>query len=227
MTEVTVRVVPAPERERTLVVEARNALTAVEIMTRALGCAFEVSAAAYDPHRGVALRLEGFGASVTSREAALLALLDGRNGAVLAKRAPDAAMKHETPDADVTEVLDDAASRDYWTRHGGACALADWPVVWRISVPPSDAPQVLERLEPERYMLDWGGGLIWAAYGRTDAARVRRSIREGHATLIKSPRAARLETCTFQPPPASIAAAQDRIKDAFDPRHRLNPRRMD
>jgi glycolate oxidase FAD binding subunit len=76
-------------------------------------------------------------------------------------------------------------------------------------------------------LLDWGGGLIWAAYGRLDAARVRGAVREGHATLIKAPESARRGTCSFSPPPASLAAVQARIKLAFDPDNRLNPGRLD
>jgi FAD/FMN-containing dehydrogenase len=45
--------------------------------------------------------------------------------------------------------------------------------------------------------------------------------------LIKAPAGARAQTCTFHPPPASLAAVTERIKAAFDPDHRLNPRRMD
>jgi glycolate oxidase FAD binding subunit len=118
-------------------------------------------------------------------------------------------------------------SQAFWARHGGAHALADWPVVWRISVPPSHAPRVLASLAPERYILDWGGGLIWAAYGRLEAARVRGAVRAGHATLIKAPATARRETCTFPPPPASLAAVHARIKLAFDPDNRLNPGKLE
>jgi glycolate oxidase FAD binding subunit len=205
LTEVTLRVAPAPETETTLLVQTDSPERAVEILTLALGSDCDVSSAAYDPWRGAMLRLEGFAASVRARAAALLD--------ALGKPA--------------LETLDHGRSRDYWMQHGGAGALADWPIVWRISVPPSHAPRVLASLEPERYLLDWGGGLIWAAYRKLDAGRVRRALREGHATLIKAPAGARAQTCTFHPPPASLAAVTERIKAAFDPDHRLNPRRMD
>ena len=204
LTEVTIRVAPAPESETTLVVDAESPEQALKLMTEALGSSCDVSSAAFDPRQGVALRLEGFAASVDARAAALRALLNTR------------AMELAAPD-----------SRVFWARQGGADALADWPVVWRISVPPSDAPRVLASLAAERYMLDWGGGLIWAAYGRVDALRVRSALRAGHATLLKAPTPARRETCAFAPPPASLAAVHARIKDAFDPDNRLNPGKLD
>jgi glycolate oxidase FAD binding subunit len=123
------------------------------------------------------------------------------------------------------EFLEGEKSRALWARHAGATALAEWRVVWRISVPPADAPRVLAAIAPERYVLDWGGGLIWAAYDSVDAARVRSAIREGHALLVKAPADAR--TCRLQPPGAALAQALDRVRDAFDPERRLNPGRMD
>ena len=85
---------------------------------------------------------------------------------------------------------------------------------------------MLAALEPERYLLDWGGGLIWAAFRDTDAARVRAAVREGHATLFKAPPAARASTPVFQPQPPALAAALQRVKLAFDPDGRLNPGRL-
>jgi glycolate oxidase FAD binding subunit len=204
LTEVTIRVAPRPETEITLIVEAETPERAVELMTQALGSSCDVSSAAFDPRAGVALRLEGFRDSVDARADALRALLD--EGATHLPR-PE--------------------SQAFWARHSGAHALADWPVVWRISIPPSHAPRVVASLAAERYMLDWGGGLIWAAYTGLNVAQVRGAVREGHATLIKAPASARRETCTFPPPPASLAAVHARIKHAFDPENRLNPGKLD
>ena len=55
---VTVRVVPLPEVERTLIVSVRTAEHAFDVMRAALGSANDVSSAAFDPERGVALKLK-------------------------------------------------------------------------------------------------------------------------------------------------------------------------
>jgi glycolate oxidase FAD binding subunit len=204
LTDVTVRVAPAPELDRTLVLPSAAAGDSVRLLGAALGSPHDVSAAGFDPERGSLLRLEGFAASVAARTEALCAELG------------------LTPAA----VLDGPASQQLWRAHGGATALAASPVVWRVSVPPADAPAVLERLAPSRYLLDWGGGLIWAAYDAVDAARVRASFGGGHATLIKAPAAARAAAQVFQPQPAAVAAVAARLKAAFDPRGVLNPGRM-
>jgi glycolate oxidase FAD binding subunit len=204
LTEVTIRVVPAPELDRTLVVAAGSVGECLALAGTALRSSHDVSAAGVDPQRGSLLRLEGFAASVEARTRALCAEL------------------RCTPD----QVLEGDASRACWHELSSATALEDSPVVWRISVPPADAQRVLDRLEPDRYLLDWGGGLITAGYPAVDAARVRAAFTNGHATLLKAPAAARAATAVFQPQPAPIAAAAARLRTAFDPRGILNPGRM-
>jgi glycolate oxidase FAD binding subunit len=225
LTSVTLRVAPLPETECTLVVPRATPDDAVAVMSAALGSPHDVSAAAFDAEHGCLLRLEGFAASVDARSAALVRMLRDESG----KNAVSGAVA--TPGRDAARRGDIAMlgadeSRALWANVGGATALAPWPVVWRISVPPTDAPRVLAALAPERYLLDWGGGLIWAAFSAADASRVRGALREGHATLFKAPREARAVNAVFQPQATALAAAARRVKQAFDPDARLSPGRL-
>ena len=204
LTEVAVRVAPQPELDRTLVLDAGSVEVGTQLLRAALGSAHDVSAAGFDPVRGALLRLEGFAPSVEARMQALCAELGCKP----------------------RRVLEGAASRETWSALAGAVPLASSHVVWRISVPPADAPAVLARLRPEQYLLDWGGGLILAAYSRVDAEHVRGALKTGHATLLKAPAADRVATPVFQPQPAVAAAAAARVRAAFDPRGILNPGRM-
>jgi glycolate oxidase FAD binding subunit len=204
LTDVTLRVTPIAELDRTLVVASATPAASVAILSAALGSPHDVSAAGFDPARGSLLRIEGFAASVAARTDALCAEL------------------RVTP----AEVVDGVASRQLWHAHASAVALAASPAVWRISVPPTEAPAVLEQLRPLRYLLDWGGGLIWAGFDVVDAARVRAAFGAGHATLIKAPVADGAASPVFQPQPPVAAAAAARLKAAFDPRGVLNPGRM-
>ncbi len=208
LTEVTIRVHPLPECERTLVIAARGPGDAVRMMSAALGSACEVSSAAFAPRLGVALRLEGFAPSVAARSRAL--------GEVLAQDA-GAADRY---------WLEGEPSSRLWHEMGGAQSLARYPIVWRLSIPPSNAPRLLEHIDPEDYLLDWGGGLVWIAASRADPTRVRAALEGGHATLFKAPREVRSTTPVFEPLSASLAALTARVKASFDPASRLNPGRM-
>jgi glycolate oxidase FAD binding subunit len=204
LTEVTVRLVPAAEFERTLLFGAAGIETAVSLCSQALGSTFEVSSAAFLPARGVALRLEGLAASVESRAAGLLSALGGS--------------PHST--------LEAADSRAFWRDVGAATAVARHPVIWRLSVPPRQAARILGQIEPEDFQLDWGGGLIWLGARAVDAERVRGALRGGHATLVRAPEPDRRRAGVFEPPLPAIAAIAARFKAAFDPDNRLNPGRM-
>ena len=71
LTEVTIRVAPAPELDRTLVVAAGSVGECLALLGTALRSSHDVSAAGVDPERGSLLRLEGFAASVEARTRAL------------------------------------------------------------------------------------------------------------------------------------------------------------
>jgi glycolate oxidase FAD binding subunit len=204
LTEITVRVVPAAEFERTLLFAAISAAAAVDLCSQGLGSMFEVSSAAFVPGRGTALRLEGLATSVQSRIAGLLAALE------------------QTPVA----VLDGPDSAAFWQQVGAAAVLARFPVIWRLSVPPRHTARILDEIQPEDFLLDWGGGLIWIGAQQVEVGRVRGALRGGHATLIRAPLAERRVSGVFEPQPAGVAAIAARLKAAFDPQNRLNPGRM-
>jgi glycolate oxidase FAD binding subunit len=204
LTEVTVRLVPAAEFECTLLFATASVGAAVTLCSQALGSMFEVSCAAFVPGRGAALRLEGLTTSVQSRVAGLLAALT------------------QVPDA----MLQAADSAAFWQQVGAAARLAQFPVIWRLSVPPRQAARILDEIEPEDFQLDWGGGLIWIGARQLDVQRVRGALRDGHATLVRAPLAERRNCSVFEPQSPAIAAIAARFKAAFDPDQRLNPGRM-
>jgi glycolate oxidase FAD binding subunit len=204
LTEVTIRVAPAPELDRTLAFAAGSIGECLALSASALRSSHDVSAAGVDPARGALIRLEGFAPSVDARTRALCDELR----------------------SEPQQVLQGRASRACWHALASADALAASPVVWRISVPPADAAGVLERLATDRYVVDWGGGLLYAAFDAVDAPRVRGALTTGHATLLKAPLAARSAVPVFQPQAPAVAAAAARLRNAFDPRGILNPGRM-
>ena len=94
LTEITIKVLPAPEETRTLVLSGLDDATAQRAMAAAIASSHEVSGAAHLPDglQGASttlLRLEGFGPSVDARATALRALLAEYGGIDEIDREPD------------------------------------------------------------------------------------------------------------------------------------------
>ena len=236
MTEVTLKVMPKPETERTLVLRGLDDVTANRAMTVALGSPFDVSGAAHLPAsalrsangalaghasagQGITLlRLEGIAASATHRAASLARSLSSYG---------------------TVETLEDAASLPLWRAvrdvepFAATGALGAGPV-WRIVCPPASGGALGERLAREtggELIYDWGGGLIWMALPPSadpQAVPVRERVGAsgGHATLIRAPEEVRRNVDVFHPQPGGLAALSERVRRSFDPKAILNRGRL-
>jgi glycolate oxidase FAD binding subunit len=236
VTEVTLKVMPKPESERTLMLRGLDDLTANRAMTAALGSPFDVSGAAHLPnsafrpsggalaelgHQGQAvtlIRLEGIAASVADRAGSLSKTL-ASFGAV--------------------EMLPDAASAMIWRAlrdiepFAARGSLGAWPV-WRIVCPPAAGGalgQALARDTGGDVIYDWGGGLIWAALPPkpdAQAALVRQRVEAagGHAMLIRASEPVRRNVDVFHPQPSGVALLSERVRNSFDPKTILNRGRL-
>ncbi|MDB5494021.1 MAG: FAD/FMN-containing dehydrogenase [Phenylobacterium sp.] len=213
MTEVTIKVLPKPKTEATVLIFGLEDRRAVEAMARALNAPVEVSGAAHLPvaiaaraplkaeMAVTALRLEGFDASVAARIETLgQALKDfGR-----------------------CDVLHAKLSRDFWAQVREVEVFQKDPrPLWRVSVPPASGWRIGEALSGE-VVYDWGGGLVWAL--SEDAAAVRTAARAagGHASLWRG----EAPLAAFEPLDGALAALTARVKAAFDPHGILNPGRL-
>jgi len=209
--EVSVKVLPAPDQTRTLLLHGLTDEAAVTAMCAAMGSPHEVSGAAHIGER-TALRVEGVAPSVEARLKGLRDLF------------PGAAM----------EELATLESRAFWRDVRDAVPLgaeAD-DAVWRLSCAPTDGADIVARIKAAqpaaKAFYDWSGGLIWLALpARDDAdhALIRTGL-AGHATLIRASESLRSTVPVFQPLPPALAALSARVKESFDPKGLFNPGRM-
>ena len=232
MTEVTLKVLPAPEKTRTILVGCENATSAVSALTVALSSPHDVSGAAWVPSNvtsrsrtdyvsgagtGIAaVRIEGIGISTEERTKAL---------------------REEMADFGTIEELHTHNSVKLWREICDVRLFGEFQkedAIWKISVPPAAAPDLLEKVCGELdadAVLDWGGGLIWlhvrgmVAAG-SDFIRKMVGITGGHATLVRATDEMRLSQPVFQPEATPVARLTRSLKQAFDPRGILNPGRM-
>jgi glycolate oxidase FAD binding subunit len=229
MTEVTIKVLPKPETEMTVLVRGLEPAAAVTAMTAAMGSSCDVSGAAHLPTAvaaripeiaGVggavtALRLEGFAPSVSHRRAVLEAL---------------------TRSFGDVAALPEAQSRALWQAVRDVtpfAAVSAQAPLWRISTAPDRgaALMVIADQPDAQVLFDWAGGLVWVALASSDdagAAAIRRAVAAigGHATLVRAPDAVRAAIDVFEPQSAGLAALTKRVKESFDPNRVLNPGRM-
>ena len=226
MTEITMKVLPQPERRATVAIGGLDPARGVAALAAALGSPYAVSGAAFLPGPAAAAvpALSGFGGSVT------LARIEDFAGSV-AYRAER--LRSDLAAFGTAEILDDDTSRGVWEAVRDATPLAPRPeqAVWRVSVRPSSGPAVVASVSRGfdcAWFLDWGGGLVWIAGPATAAAHdvVCAAAAGGTWTLFRAPEAMRT-TCAVIPPEAGpLARISGRVKAAFDPKAILNPGRM-
>lgn len=229
--EITMKVVPAPAATCTLLLRGLPAVAAVEIMSRALHTAADVSGACHLPVDAIwpAITAE----VATGNGSALTALrLEGSQVSVAARLEM---LRRLLPEVE-QGVLQAPASQAFWCAIGAVAPfIGSDRVVWRLSVPPARGGGVLQRLLAElpgaRGFLDWGGGLIWleladAAHAQADFVRAAVAANGGHATLVRATPALRRDVAVFQPPGAIERRLVTELKRQFDPCGILNPGRM-
>lgn len=213
LSEVSLKVLPAPEASAVVLINGLGTEAAIEAMSSALGSPFEVTGAAHTP-RGVdgdpvtMVRVEGFSSSVAYRAERLKDLLAGSG------------------DIGIETDADKTAAGWKWVRdveafHGMA---GD---VWKISVKPSDAPEVAQRLNAHQLLFDWGGGLIWALMPEGIDVRARIGAVPGHATLVRASVETLAQIASFPPEPPALAMLSSGLRAKFDPRGILNPGLME
>ena len=203
LTEASLKVLPVPEATVTLVLADLDDRQAVAAMTSALGSPFDVTGAAHGA-MGTLIRIEGFAQSVAYRTERLVARL-----------APFGAARVEGDREAVAAMW--RAVRDVAPFHDRA---GD---VWRLSVKPSDAPELVRRARAEAALYDWGGGLVWLLLPEGSDLRARLGAFSGHATLMRAAPDVRARIAPFQPEPAPLAAISAALRARFDPRGILNP----
>lgn len=160
VTEVALKVQPAPETLCTLSISVADPVEGVRALSAALGSPFDVTGAAFA--NGLAhVRVEGFENSVAYRAGQLKDRLSGFGEITLSS---DPSLWADIRDLRMFSNVDGD--------------------VWKVSVKPSDGPVVMARL-PGDAVLDWGGGLVWACVPTgTDVATALQGL-AGHATCVR------------------------------------------
>ncbi|MGY4629453.1 FAD-binding protein [Bradyrhizobium sp. USDA 4486] len=236
MTEVTLKVMPKPEAERTLLLRGLDDAAANKAMTAALGSPYDVSAAAHLPKSAFRAKTEGLGDIAGQGEALTVLRLEGITSSA-AHRA--GSLRELLAPFGTATLIEDTDSAALWASirdvlpFAVAGALGAWPV-WRIVCPPASGAALGTQLARETggdVIYDWGGGLIWAALppkgdAHAPVVRQRADAVGGHATLIRAAEDVRRDVDVFHPQAPGVAALSERVRASFDPKTILNRGRL-
>jgi glycolate oxidase FAD binding subunit len=236
MTEVTLKVMPRPESERTLVLRGLDDMAANRAMTAALGSPFDVSGAAHLPKSALREAAGALGNLGSPQNALTLVRLEGITASATHRAASLARTLSPFGSA---EIIEDEGSATVWRcvrdvePFAAKGPLGAWPV-WRIVCPPASGGALGERLARETggdVLYDWGGGLIWAAMpprpdAQAELVRQRAASSGGHAMLLRAPDEVRRKVDVFHPASGGVAALSERVRQSFDPKGILNRGRM-
>jgi glycolate oxidase FAD binding subunit len=209
LSEVSLKVLPKPEKAASLRLNGLKDAKAIAAMAAALGSPFEVTGAMH--HRGpddhetlTMLRIEGFAASVAYRAEALrLRLL-------------------EFGDWQVETDQDGQAAGWQWVRDVEEF-LGERGDVWCLSVKSSEAAGIVARSPAKDVLYDWGGGRVWVLVAEGQDVRVAFGQAGGQATLVRASDETKSRLSVFQPEAPPLAALAMGLRKRFDPRGILNP----
>jgi glycolate oxidase FAD binding subunit len=234
LTMVTIKTLPRPQTQATLLVPGLDDATAIRAMAAAMATSCDVSGTAHLPAAVAGriglgegrsltlLRLEGVAPSVAHRKAALMT-----------------AMKSFVKAFGAVEMCDEPVSRKVWRSVRDVSPFAAMPEmatrpVWRIVTAPSRGAQLavmITAATEAEVLYDWAGGLVWVMLAPSDdagAALVRRAVGAcgGQGMLIRAPAATRAAVDVLSPQDPGLASLTRRVKHGFDPNGVLNPGRM-
>jgi glycolate oxidase FAD binding subunit len=235
LTTVTVKTLPRPQIQATVMVSGLDDATAVRAMAAAMATSCDPSGAAHLP-AAVASRIGlGMGAS---RSLTLLRLEGVEPSVDHRKAALTAAMKAFVTAFGAVDLCDEEASRRLWRAIRDVTPFAGPDVsarpVWRIVTAPSRGAELVSMIAPvaeAEVLYDWAGGLVWVMLALSDdagTAVIRRAVSAcgGQAMLIRAPAATRAAVDVFSPQEPGLASLTKRVKQGFDPNGVLNPGRL-
>jgi glycolate oxidase FAD binding subunit len=200
LTELTFRVFPKPSRSQTFAVRNIEPQEGFVLLRKVWASPLEATGLGYR-EGSIVMRLEGE-AGPLAEKVSMLKSLCGHHVLELA----DCEMFRAIGNADA--FLD--------TRED----------VWRLSIPPSQAADVVDHIGASVWVGDCAGAVLWLATNDHRKVREVGGTAGGHATLMKADAAKRASIGVFEAEDPVRAQLTRSVKTAFDPLYLFNPGRM-
>jgi len=236
LTEITFKVLPAPEKSKTLVIHDQNLESATDFLARAISSSNDISGAIFLPNKpkvpGCVMNIEKtFKLNDLQNKGSITAIrIEG------SKNSIDQRFKNLSNELKITNfnisILETFQSEIFWNKIKSLEFFSfSKNSIIRIVIPSSEGANLIYQLSNKfKYYIDWGGALIWMeAFELSE--EMFESIRKkvvrlgGYVTMIKNSDYLPYVEEVFTINKDRFNISQN-IKKSFDPKRILNPGKM-
>jgi glycolate oxidase FAD binding subunit len=228
LTELSVKVLPKPETNKTLIINNPHLKKALEYFDITLSSSIDPSGGVFYPEY---FRKNFIFNDLTQKGALIGLRVEGPINSV------DHRIKKLCKELDIMNnefsILEQEQSNIFWEKTRKLQVFTSLQGnLLRVVVPVSETFEVIQKLKKYEinYFLDWGGSLIWVQIDEINT-KILREIKEivqkaaGYLTVIKieEDMKATIDIFTVDPIKYKIS---EKIKKSFDPKRILNPGKM-
>ena len=236
LTEITFKVLPAPEESKTLIIHGQKVESAIDFLDKAISSSNDVSGAIFLPGEskitGCMMDIEKtFKLNDLKYKSSFTAIrIEG------SKNSVDQRIQNLVKELKVINfkisILEVYQSEIFWNKVKSLEFLSSSKnSILRIAIPPSECVKLVYQFSNRyKYYLDWGGALIWVeAYELSEEMfdSIRKKVVKlgGYVTMIKNSDYLPYVEDVFTISRDRFNISQN-IKKSFDPKRILNPGKM-
>ena len=228
LTELSIKILPKPETNKTLIINNPHLKKALEYLGATLSSSIDPSGGVFYPE----YFRKNFTFNDLTQEGALIGVrVEGPSNSV--NHRIERLCKELDVLKDEFSILDHEQSNIFWEKTRKLQVFnATKSSLLRIVVPISETFDVIQKLKSYEinYFLDWGGSLIWLQVEEIDT-KILKEIKDiiqkaqGYLTVIKIEEDMKASIDIFTVDPIKYKISE-KIKKSFDPKRILNPGKM-
>ena len=236
ITEITFKVLPAPESVKTIIIHNQKIESAADILSRSISSSNDISGAVFFPNipeiKGSIMNIEStFKLNDLEHEGSIIAIrIEGSKNSI-DQRIENLIKELNIINANIS-ILEAYQSEIFWNKVKSLEFFSNTKnSIIRIVIPPSACVHLIYQFSNKfKYYLDWGGSLIWLeafelSEDMFESMRKKVVKLGGYVTMIKNSDYLPYVEDVFTINRDRFYISQN-IKKSFDPKRILNPGKM-
>tara|TARA_B100000029_G_scaffold173674_1_gene170311 strand:+ start:441 stop:1721 length:1281 start_codon:yes stop_codon:yes gene_type:complete len=236
LTEVTFKVLPAPEESRTLIIHNQKIEAALHYLENSISSSNDISGAIFLPKEpavpGCVMNIENtFKLNDLKQDGSITAIRIEGSKSSINRRIENLINELKIQNLNIS-ILESHQSKIFWSKVKNLEFFSTSKnSIIRIVIPPSESAKLIYQLSNKfKYYLDWGGALVWMeAFELSEEMfeSIRRKVVKlgGYVTMIKNSDYLPYVEDVFTINRDRFNISQN-IKKSFDPKRILNPGKM-